>query len=137
LGHPEGDDADELDDAKSLLWIGEEFTGGPGRTARLVGIGIRGVKGPSMCKITYKVVKHDGGWAYEVNGTYSEPFPRAAARKAARLAASEQAAPGALLCLDIAADQQIIEASDAIPAVAVGLKHDAMLPVSGSSAMIF
>jgi hypothetical protein len=48
-----------------------------------------------MNKITYKVVKHDGGWAYEANGTYSEPFPtRDAARKAARLAASEQAAPG-------------------------------------------
>jgi hypothetical protein len=28
-----------------------------------------------MSKITYKVVKHDGGWAYEANGTYSEPFP--------------------------------------------------------------
>ena len=48
-----------------------------------------------MNKITYKVVKHDGGWAYEVNGTYSEKFPtREAARKSARLAASEQAAPG-------------------------------------------
>jgi hypothetical protein len=49
-----------------------------------------------MNRITYKVVKHDGGWAYEVNGTYSEKFPtREAARKAAKLAASEQAAPGA------------------------------------------
>jgi Uncharacterized protein conserved in bacteria (DUF2188) len=48
-----------------------------------------------MSKITYKVVKHDGGWAYEAKGTYSEPFPtRDAARKAAKLAASEQAAPG-------------------------------------------
>jgi Uncharacterized protein conserved in bacteria (DUF2188) len=48
-----------------------------------------------MSKITYKVVKHDGGWAYEANGTYSEPFPtRDAARKAAKLAASEQAASG-------------------------------------------
>ena len=47
-----------------------------------------------MNRITYKVVKHDGGWAYEVNGTYSEKFPtREAARKAAKLAASEQAAP--------------------------------------------
>jgi Uncharacterized protein conserved in bacteria (DUF2188) len=56
---------------------------------------IRGVKGPNMSQITYKVVKHDGGWAYEANGTYSEPFPtRDAARKAAKLAASEQAAPG-------------------------------------------
>ena len=48
-----------------------------------------------MNTITYKVVRHDGVWAYEVNGTYSEPFPtRDVARKAARLAASEQAAPG-------------------------------------------
>jgi hypothetical protein len=55
---------------------------------------IRGVGG-DMSKITYKVVKHDGGWAYEANGTYSEPFPtRDAARTAAKLAASEQATPG-------------------------------------------
>jgi hypothetical protein len=48
-----------------------------------------------MDRITYKVVKHDGGWAYEANGTFSEPFPtREAARKAAKLAASEQATPG-------------------------------------------
>ena len=46
-----------------------------------------------MSHITYKVLKHDGGWAYEANGTYSEPFPtQDAARKAAKLAASEQAA---------------------------------------------
>jgi hypothetical protein len=44
---------------------------------------------------TYKVLKHDCGWAYEANGTHSERFPtHAAARKAARLAASEQARPG-------------------------------------------
>jgi hypothetical protein len=48
-----------------------------------------------MQKIVYKVVKHDGAWAYEANGTYSEKFPtRELARKAARRAASEQAAPG-------------------------------------------
>jgi hypothetical protein len=48
-----------------------------------------------MSAITYKVVKHDGGWAYEANGTYSEKFrTREAARKAARLAASEQAEAG-------------------------------------------
>jgi hypothetical protein len=48
-----------------------------------------------MSKITYKVVKHDGGWAYEANGTYSEPFPtRDAARKAAKLAAHEQTETG-------------------------------------------
>ncbi len=30
------------------------------------------IGGPHMSTITYKVVKHDGGWAYEANGTYSE-----------------------------------------------------------------
>jgi hypothetical protein len=44
-----------------------------------------------MSKIIYRVVKHDGGWAYEKNGTYSEKFStREGARKAAKLAASEQ-----------------------------------------------
>jgi hypothetical protein len=53
------------------------------------------IGGPHMSTITYKVVKHDGGWAYEANGTYSEPFAtRDLARKAAKVAASEQAAPG-------------------------------------------
>jgi hypothetical protein len=48
-----------------------------------------------MSQIIYKVVKHDGGWAYVANGTYSEPFrTQDAARSAAKLAASEQAAPG-------------------------------------------
>jgi hypothetical protein len=48
-----------------------------------------------MNAIIYKVVRHDGGWAYLAGETFSEPFAtREAARKAARLAASEQAAPG-------------------------------------------
>jgi hypothetical protein len=48
-----------------------------------------------MSKIVYKVIKHDGGWAYEANGTFSEPFrTRDEARAAAKLAASEQVAPG-------------------------------------------
>lgn len=48
-----------------------------------------------MSKIVYKVIKHDGGWAYEANGTFSEPFrTREEARAAAKLAASEQTAPG-------------------------------------------
>jgi hypothetical protein len=73
-----------------FLPTGEEFTG----RGRTVQDEIRGVGG-DMSKITYKVVKHDGGWAYEANGTYSESFPtRDAARKAAKHAASEQAAPG-------------------------------------------
>ena len=28
-----------------------------------------------MSKITYEIVEHDGGWAYRVDGVYSEPFP--------------------------------------------------------------
>jgi hypothetical protein len=48
-----------------------------------------------MSKVTYKVIKHEGGWAYEVNGTFSERFrTRDAARKAARLAAGERVTPG-------------------------------------------
>jgi Uncharacterized protein conserved in bacteria (DUF2188) len=48
-----------------------------------------------MSKLVYRVVRHDGGWAYEANGTFSEPFrTREEARSAARLAADEQGAPG-------------------------------------------
>ena len=48
-----------------------------------------------MSNLVYKIVKHDGGWAYTVSGTYSEAFPtRAAAREAAKRAAAEQAATG-------------------------------------------
>jgi hypothetical protein len=54
-----------------------------------------------------------------------------------RLAKAQKLSPAALFRLDIAADQQVIEAADAIPAVPVGLKHDAMLPLSVSSTMIF
>ncbi len=40
-------------------------------------------------KVTYEIVEHDGGWAYRVNGVYSETFgshdeARAAAERAAR-----------------------------------------------------
>lgn len=49
-----------------------------------------------MNDIIYKVLRHDGGWAYEARGTYSEPFPtHDAARNAAKRAAREQVAPGA------------------------------------------
>jgi hypothetical protein len=45
-----------------------------------------------MNKMTYKVVKHEGGWAYEANGTYSKRFrTREAARKAAKSAAGGSA----------------------------------------------
>ena len=48
-----------------------------------------------MSRVIYKIVEHAGGWAYQMQGTYSETFPSAdAARAAARTAAMEQAQPG-------------------------------------------
>ena len=48
-----------------------------------------------MTKITYEIVKHDGGWAYRVDETFSEAFStHDAARKAAEQAAREQEEPG-------------------------------------------
>jgi hypothetical protein len=54
-----------------------------------------------MSRVVYKVVRHDGGWAYEVNGTFSERFrTRELARAAARLAAREQSTPGEPTAID-------------------------------------
>jgi hypothetical protein len=51
--------------------------------------------GTPMSHVTYKVVRHDEGWAYTVDGVYSEPFPtHAAALAAARRVAAEQRVPG-------------------------------------------
>ena len=48
-----------------------------------------------MAHITYKVVRHEDGWAYTVNGAFSESFPsHAEALEAARRAAAEQRRPG-------------------------------------------
>jgi hypothetical protein len=48
-----------------------------------------------MVHVTYQIVQHDGGWAYKVDGVFSEPFPsHAAALAAARAAAEEQRTPG-------------------------------------------
>jgi hypothetical protein len=53
-----------------------------------------GTRSP-MSHVIYKVVQHDGGWAYTVNGVFSEPFQsHAAALTAARRAATEQRVPG-------------------------------------------
>jgi len=49
----------------------------------------------ALSRVVYKIVEHAGGWAYKVDGTYSETFPSAdAARAAARIAASEQTQSG-------------------------------------------
>jgi hypothetical protein len=48
-----------------------------------------------MAKVTYEVVQHDGGWAYRVDGVYSETFPtHDKARHAAERAAHLQIVPG-------------------------------------------
>jgi hypothetical protein len=48
-----------------------------------------------MTKLTYKVVEHDDGWAYQLDGVFSETFPtHDAARQAAERAAKEQVVPG-------------------------------------------
>jgi hypothetical protein len=48
-----------------------------------------------MSHITYKIVEHDGGWAYTVDGVFSEAFrSHAAALAAAKRAAAEQRTPG-------------------------------------------
>lgn len=48
-----------------------------------------------MGKIHYKVVPHDGGWAYKLGDVFSESFTsRAAALAAAKRVAREQHIPG-------------------------------------------
>jgi hypothetical protein len=48
-----------------------------------------------MSHVTYHIVEHDGGWAYRVDGVYSETFAtHDAAKAAARRAAGEQRVSG-------------------------------------------
>lgn len=48
-----------------------------------------------MTKVCYEVVEHDGGWAYRMNGAYSETFPtHSDALQAAKIAAAEQQVGG-------------------------------------------
>jgi hypothetical protein len=52
------------------------------------------LKEMDMADFHYRVVPHDGGWAYTLNGAFSEPFTsRQAALEAARRAVSEQHQP--------------------------------------------
>ncbi len=48
-----------------------------------------------MAKVTYEIVEHDGGWAYRVDGAFSETFrSHDEARRAAETAAGEQSVGG-------------------------------------------
>ncbi len=54
-----------------------------------------------MSHVIYQIVRHEDGWAYKVDGTFSETFPtHAAALKAARTAAAEQRVPGATQAIE-------------------------------------
>ena len=48
-----------------------------------------------MARVIYEIVEHDGGWAYRVDGVYSETFrTHDAARAGAKRAAGEQRVSG-------------------------------------------
>ena len=48
-----------------------------------------------MTHVTYRIVRHDEGWAYKAGDVFSEPFrTHAAALAAAKRAAQEQRVPG-------------------------------------------
>ena len=48
-----------------------------------------------MAHVTYKIVRHEDGWAYTVDGVFSETFPtHERARAAAQRVAQEQHVPG-------------------------------------------
>lgn len=48
-----------------------------------------------MSTITYRIVEHDGGWAYKLGDVFSETFPtREAALEVAKRVAAEQRVPG-------------------------------------------
>ncbi len=48
-----------------------------------------------MAHLTYKIIQHDGGWAYCVDGSFSETYrTHDAAMVAARIAAGEQRVAG-------------------------------------------
>ncbi len=61
-----------------------------------------------MAKIVYQIVEHDGGWAYKVDGVFSEPFPsHEAAVAAAKQAAAEQELPGATETIEYEDDKGV------------------------------
>ena len=65
--------------------------------------------------ITYRIVQHDGGWAYQLGDSYSETFPsHAAALAAASAAAREQRVPDRTAWIEYedASGQWITERAD-------------------------
>lgn len=68
-----------------------------------------------MADLTYKIVEHDGGWAYRLGATYSETFAtHDAARAAAVTASREQRVPDqtAWISYETAGGEWITERAD-------------------------
>lgn len=68
-----------------------------------------------MTRILYRIVPHDGGWAYQLGDSYSETYPsHAAARVAATAAAREQRVPDQTAWIEYedAAGQWTVERAD-------------------------
>jgi len=54
-----------------------------------------------MKKLYYRVVQHDGGWAYKLDDVFSEPFAtHKAALNAAHRVAREQHVPGETVTIE-------------------------------------
>lgn len=59
-----------------------------------------------MARFHYKIVQHDGGWAYTLDGAYSEAFTsRAEAMKAVKRVVAEQHAQGEPTVIEYQDDQ--------------------------------
>ena len=58
-----------------------------------------------MIEVSYEIVEHDGGWAYKVDGVFSEPYPTHAAALQAAIAAAEQGEPGETAQIEFEDDQ--------------------------------
>ncbi|PZU00386.1 MAG: hypothetical protein DI624_03340 [Brevundimonas sp.] len=68
-----------------------------------------------MAHVTYRIVEHDGGWAYQFGGTYSETFASHDSAKAAAVrAAREQKVPDqtAAIEYETANGQWVTESAD-------------------------
>jgi len=59
-------------------------------------------------KLHYRVVAHDGGWAYKLGEVFSEPFAtRALAMRAAHRVAREQHVPGDTVYIEFEDEQGV------------------------------
>jgi hypothetical protein len=68
-----------------------------------------------MVQITYRILQHDGGWAYQSGGTWSETYPDHDSARAAAIAVSrEQKVPDedTLIEYETAAGEWITERAD-------------------------